>query len=172
MRSAAGWKPAGPCLARLWGGTTDLRQFCVPVAQQQSSRSITGRPEVRILPGIPIYRSYLELRQNQVNALLHGTRLVYDRVRLRFRPMPGKTIRTSAPGPGANGIVPPACGMGCKSSVFRHFQRGPIRPSALHRFFHPVVQSDRTPGFQPEDPGADPGGVAILCSGSPTAEGG
>ena len=54
MRSAAGWKPAGPCLARLWGGTTDLRQFCVPVAQQQSSRSITGRPEVRILPGIPI----------------------------------------------------------------------------------------------------------------------
>ena len=54
MRSAAGWKPAGPCLARLWGGTTDLRQFCVPVAQQQSSRSITGRSKVRILPGIPI----------------------------------------------------------------------------------------------------------------------
>ena len=54
MRSAAGWKPAGPCPARLWGGTTDLRHFCVPVAQQQSSRSITGRSKVRILPGIPI----------------------------------------------------------------------------------------------------------------------
>ncbi len=31
--------------------------------------------------------------------------------------------RTSEPGPGANGIVPPASGMGCKSSAFRHYQR-------------------------------------------------
>ena len=66
-----------------------------------------------------------------------------------------KTIRTSVPGPGANGIVPPACGMGCKSSVFRRFHFTSI--------FHPVVQSDRTSGFQPGDPGADPGGVAIFA---------
>lgn len=82
MRSAAGWKPAGPCLARLWGGTTDLRQFCVPVAQQQSSRSITGRSKVRILPGIPISitpsggpisrRHRLEAVQSRVRVLPGG----------------------------------------------------------------------------------------------------
>jgi len=61
------------------------------------------------------------------------------------------TNRTSGPGDGANGIVPPPCGMGCKSSVFRQWS---------NHHFHPVVQADRTAGFQPADPGADPGGVA------------
>ena len=46
-----------PASNRKAGGATPPRDtmFHVPVAQQQSSRSITGRSKVRILPGIPIF---------------------------------------------------------------------------------------------------------------------
>ena len=39
MRSAAGWKPAGPCLARLWGGTTGLRHFVILTADERDQRA-------------------------------------------------------------------------------------------------------------------------------------
>ena len=50
-----------PASNRKAGGATPPRDtlFYVPVAQQQSSRSITGRSKVRILPGIPILMNSL-----------------------------------------------------------------------------------------------------------------
>ena len=53
--------------------------------------------------------------------------------------------------------------MGCKSSVFRHIyaaSSGIGRADTHRTIYHPVVQADRTAGFQSADPGADPGGVA------------
>ena len=45
-------RQTNPSLA--WGASLPLSADFIPVAQQKSSRSITGRSKVRNLPGIPV----------------------------------------------------------------------------------------------------------------------
>ena len=99
--------------------SSTVRHF-VPVAQEKSRRLLTGRSKVRLLPGMPVFIS-------SSGPISRGIRLKTGELAVQLRPGgPRNAIRPSAPGPGANGIVPPAKRHGVQVLCVPPFSHHPV----------------------------------------------